>query len=84
METKYKSIKELFRHVQELIKVLVDVFMISESRLHDSFTKSQFFVDDHHTPFQYDGNLLQFGEDRHIHCDFPTAEPKVPVEINGN
>ena len=84
METKYKSIKELFRHVQELIKVLVDVFMISESRLDDSFTKSQFFVDDHHTPFQYDGNLLQFGEDRHIRCDFPTAESKVPVEINGN
>ena len=84
METKCKSIKELFWHVQELIKVLVDVFMISESRLDDSFTKSQFFVDDHHTPFQYDGNLLQFVEDRHIHCDFPTAESKVPVEINGN
>ena len=45
--------------------------MISESKLDDSFPEGQFFIDGHHTPFQFDGNtndggnLLHVGEDRH-------------------
>ena len=44
--TKSKFIKEGF----------VDVFMISETKLDDSFPEGQFFIDGYHTPFRYDRN----------------------------
>ena len=71
--TRSKFIKEGF----------VDVFMISETKLDDSFPEGQFFTDGYHTPFRYDlngndgGILLYVREDipaKVIHCDFPTSE----------
>ena len=42
--------------VSELIKGFVDIFMISETKLDDSFPEGQFFIDGYHTPFRYDRN----------------------------
>ena len=74
---------------RELIKGFVDVFMISETKLDDSFPEGQFFICGYHTPFRYDQNgndggiLLYFREDipAKVHCDFPNAESFF-VEIN--
>ena len=77
------SLRNKFGMVSELIKGFVDVFMISETKLDDSFPEGQFFTDGYHTPFSYDlngndgGILLYVREDipaKVIHCDFPTSE----------
>ena len=39
--------------LSELIKGFVDVFMISETKLDDSFPEGQFFIDGYHTPFKF-------------------------------
>ena len=76
--------------VSELIKGFVDIFMISETKLDDSFPEGQFFLDGYQTPFRFDRNgnsggiLLYVCEDipaKVIHCDFPTSESFF-VEIN--
>ena len=67
--------------LSELIKGFVDVFMISETKLDDSFPEGQFLIDGYHTPFRYDRNgnggdiFLYVGE------DIPTSESFF-VEIN--
>ena len=44
-----KSNIHKFDMLSELIKCFVDVFMISEIKLDDSFPEGQFFVDRYHT-----------------------------------
>ena len=84
------SLRNKFDMLNELIKGFVDVFMISETKLDDSFPEAQFFIDGYHTPFRYDRNgnggdiLLYVCEDipaKVIHCNFPTSESFF-VEIN--
>ena len=84
------SLRNKFDMVSELIKGFVDIFMISETKLDDSFPEGQFFLDGYHTPFRFDRNgngggiLLYVREDipaKAIHCDFPTSESFF-VEIN--
>ena len=74
----------------QLIKGFVNVFMISETKLDDSFPEGQFFIDGYHTPFRYDRNgngggiLLYVREDipaKVIHCEFPHVKSFF-VEIN--
>ena len=48
------SFRNKFDKINELIKSFVDVFMISETRLDDSFPEGQFFIDGYHAPFRYD------------------------------
>ena len=38
--------------LSELIKGFVDIFMISETKLDNSFPKSQFFIDGSHAQFR--------------------------------
>ena len=77
------SLRNKFDMVSELIKGFVDIFMISETKLDDSFPEGQFFLDGYHTPFRFDRNgngggiLLYVREDipgKVVHCDFPTTE----------
>ena len=84
------SLRNKFAMLSELIKGFVDVFMISETKLDDSFPEGQFFIDGFHTPFRYDRNgnggsiLLYVREDipaKVIHFDCSTSE-SVFVEIN--
>ena len=67
--------------LSEMIKGFVDMFMISETKLDDSFSGGQFFIEGYHTPFRFDRNgnaggiLIYVREDipaKVIHCDFPT------------
>ena len=76
-----KSLRNKFDMLSELIKGFVDVFMISETKLDDSFSEGQFLIDSYHTPFRYDRNgngggiLLYVREDipaKVIHGDFLT------------
>ena len=69
--------------LSELSKSSVDTFMISETKLDDSFPESQFFIDGCHAPFSLDRNgngggiFLCVREGipaKVIHCDFPAAE----------
>ena len=39
--------------VSELIKGFVDIFMISDTKLDDSFPEGHFFIDGYHTPCRY-------------------------------
>ena len=64
-----------------MIKGFVDMFMIPETKLDDSFPGGQFFIEGYHTPFRFDRNgnaggiLIYVREDipaKVIHCDFPT------------
>ena len=84
------SLRNKFDMVSGLIKGYVDVFMISETKLDDSFPEGQFFIDGYHTPFRYDQNgngggiFLYVREDipaKVIHCHFPTSKSFF-VEIN--
>ena len=84
------SLRNKFDMVSGLIKGYVDVFMISETKLDDSFPEGQFFIDGYHTPFRYDQNgngggiFLYVREDipaKVIHCYFPTSKSFF-VEIN--
>ena len=77
------SLRKKFDMLNELIKVIIIIFMISETNFDDSFPEGQFFIDGYHTPFRYDQNdngggiLLYVREDipaKVIHCDFPNAE----------
>ena len=67
--------------LSEMIKGFVDMFMISETKLDDSFPGGQFFIEGYHTPFRFDRNgnaggiLIYVREDipaKVIDCDFPT------------
>ena len=42
--------------VKELRKGFVNIFMISETKLDDSFPEGQYFIDGYHAPFRYDQN----------------------------
>ena len=76
--------------VSGLIKGCVDVFMIPETKLDNSFPEGQFFIDDYHTPFRYDrngngGSILPYVRqgipEKFIHCDFPISKSFF-IEIN--
>ena len=67
----------------EQIKGSIDVFMISESKLDDSFPDGQFLIDGFHMPFRFDHNkngggiLLYVRKDipaQILSHDFPSAE----------
>ena len=66
-----------------MVKGYVDIFLISESKLDDSFPEVQFIIDGYHAPFRFDrhgnvgGLLLYVHEDipaKVLHSDFPPAE----------
>ena len=84
------SLRNKFDMLSQLIKGFVDVFMLSETKLDDSFPEGQFFIDSFHAPFRYDRNgngggiLLYVRKDipaKVVHCDFPTSE-RFFIEIN--
>ena len=77
------SLRTKFDFLCEQIEGAIDVFMISESKLDDSFPHGQFLIDGFHTPFRYDRNkngggiLLYVRQDipaKTLSHDFPSAE----------
>ena len=72
-----------FDFLCEQIEGSIDVFMISESKLDDSFPHAQFLIDGFRTPFRFDRNengggiLLYVRGDipnKILSHDFPSAE----------
>ena len=66
-----------------MVKGFVDIFLISESKLDDSFPEGQFIIDGYHAPFRFarhrnsGGLLLYVREDipaKVLHSNFPAAE----------
>ena len=77
------SLRNKFDQLTEMVKGFVDIFLISESKLDDSFPEGQFIIDGYHAPFRFDrhgnggGLLLYVREDipaKVLHSDFPAAE----------
>ena len=65
-----------------MVKGFVDIFLISESKLHDSFPEGQLIIDGYDAPFRFDrhgnggGLLLYVREDipaKVLHSDFPAS-----------
>ena len=72
-------LRNKFDQLTEMVKGFVDIFLISESKLDDSFPEGQFTIDDYHAPFRFDrhgnggGLLLYVHEDilaKVLHSDF--------------
>ena len=77
------SLRNKFDQLTEMVRGFVDTFLISESKLDDSFPESQFIIDGYHAPFRFDWNenggglLLYVREDiptKVLYSDFPAAE----------
>ena len=77
------SLRNKFDQLTEMVKGFVDIFLISESKLDDSFPEGQFIIDGYHAPFRFDwhgnvvGLLLYVCEDmpvKIVHSDFLAAE----------
>ena len=77
------SLRTKFDFLCEQIEGSIDVFMIFEPKLDDSFPHGQFLIDGFHTPFRFDRNkngggiLLYVREDipaKILSHDFPSAE----------
>ena len=77
------SLRNKFDQLTEMVKGFVDIFLISESKLDDSFPEGQFTIDGYHAPFMFDrhgnggGLLLYVREDipaKVLHSAFPAAE----------
>ena len=50
------SLRTKFDFICEQIEGSIDVFMISESKVDDSFPHGQFLIDGFHRPFRFDRN----------------------------
>ena len=85
------SIRSKFEYLKDLIGNNIDVFLISETKLNDSFPLCQFMIDGYHVPLRIDKNdrggglLLYFRE--HIPCkkiivDFDPLIEVIAIEIN--
>ena len=77
------SLRNKFDLLCEQIKDSIDIFMISETKLDDSFPQGQFLIGGFHSPFRFDRNkssggiLLYVREDiptKILSHDFPSAE----------
>ena len=77
------SLRNKFDLLCEQIKGSTDIFMISETKLDDSFAQGQFLFDGFHSPFRFDHNksggwiLFYVREDiptKILSHDFPSAE----------
>ena len=58
------TVQNKFDYLADIIKGNIDILMISETKVNDSFQDDQFFLDDFGTPFRLDqsrngvGNML--------------------------
>ena len=77
------SLRNKFDKLTEMVKGFVDIFLIYESKVDDSFPEGQFIIDGSHAPFGCDRHrnggrlLLYVREDipsKVLHSDFPAAE----------
>ena len=77
------SLKNKFDLLSEQVKGSIDILMVSETKLDDSFPKGQFLIEGFHSPFRFDSNrngggiMLYVREDisaKLLSHDFPCVE----------
>ena len=49
-------LRNKFDHLSELVKVHIDILMVSEAKLDNSFPEGQFLIESFHSPFRFDRN----------------------------
>ena len=85
------SIRNKFSCLKHIIEKNVDILLISESKLNESFPESQFIIDGFQLPFREDRNdrggglCLYVNEDipcRRIHVNFMPKIEAIVIEIN--
>ena len=85
------SIRYKFDFLKEIIGDNIDILLISETKIDDSFPVGQFIINRFHTPFRKDrndkgGGLIFFIRDhipcRRIHLDFSPNIEAIVIEIN--
>ena len=65
------SVLNKFDMLTELVKSFVDVFVITETKLHDNFSGRSILIDDYHALFRYDWNGNSDGILLYIREDIP-------------
>ena len=84
------SIRNKIEFLKELIGINVDIFLISETKLNDTFPTGQFLINGYQLPLRFDrngnGGLLLYCRD-HIPCkklnfDFNPVIEVIAIEIN--
>ena len=74
-----------FDFLKELIGNNIDIFLISETKLNDTFPFGQYLINGYHTPFRFDrndngGGLLLYFRD-HIPCKKITLDFRPVLEV---
>ena len=85
------SIRNKFELLQDIIGQNIDILLISETKLNDTFPEGQFYINGYHPPFRADrtdrgGGLCLFIKE-HVPCrllqvNLPTNVEAIVVEIN--
>ena len=70
------SIKNKFDFLAHQVKGDIDILVISETKLDESFPSSQFFLDGYRAPFHFDRNGNDGGISLYIRDDIPSARLK--------
>ena len=78
-------IENKFEALVALVKNKVDIIMITETKIDDSFPKNQFLMEGYSTPFRLDRNAHGGGIMIYIRDDIPSKELKsqLPADIEG-
>ena len=74
------SIRSKFDSLADIVKVNVDILMISETKVDDSFPGSQFFLDGFGTPFRLNRNRNGGGIMFSIRNDIVVSTDDRPIE----
>ena len=80
------SIRNKFEALKSLIKGKVDILIVSETKIDDSFPSSQFSIEGFSTPFRLDRNHEGGGIIIYVREDIPCKEIKnhyLPKDIEG-
>ena len=75
------SLRNKFDMLSELKKGFVDVFMLSEAKLDDSFPEGQFFIDGCHILFRYDRNGNGDGIFLYVREDIPAKSSTATFQL---
>ena len=80
------SLRNKFEDLKKIVKDYIDILIVSETKLDDSFPENQFTIEGYCSPFRYDRNSSGGGMIVFIREDIPCRELKkhiIPGNIEG-
>ena len=80
------SLRNKFEALKAIVKDKVDILLVSETKLDETFPKNQFFIEGYSQPFRLDKSALSGGILIYIREDIPCKELKrhsLPNDIQG-